>query len=192
MRGFFFGLAILLLLVTAVGVWTKGLYDGLVGASEGVKANWAQVEDPLQRRYELVPDLVRTMQGYTPEEHVTLQSVNDARARVGQARSVEEKIEASELLDAAIARLRSVGDQYPDLKSNLSFIRLHGELSGTEERIARLGDQYNESVVAYNTRLASFPATLLAGVLGFEPAVPFRSSVNHSARPDETAADGGN
>ena len=183
MRGFLIGLGVLLVLALGVGMWVKGVYNGLVTADEGVKTGWAQVENQLQRRFDLIPNLVRTVQGYAAHERETLQAVTDARARVGQARSVDEKIEANQELGSAISRLLLVVERYPDLKANVNFIRLQDELSGTENRISVERRRYNDLVQAYNIKVRSFPTSLFASMLGFERAKPFEADEGSDVAP---------
>ena len=173
MRGFLTGLAILLILVLGVGIWTKGLYSGLVAADADVKTGWARVENQLQRRYDLIPNLVRTVQGYPSLERETLQAVTDARARVGQARTVAEKIGANNELGSTVSRLLLVVERHPKLRTNLSCIRLQDELAKTENGISVEREHYNELVQAYNLQVRSFPTSVFAGIFGFDRAEPF-------------------
>jgi len=148
----------------------KGTYNQLVALDEGVRAAWAQVENQLQRRYDLIPNYVNVVKGYAAHEKEVLVTVTEARARVGQARTVEEKIEANNSLSSALSRLLVVVERYPDLKANQNFMRLQDELAGTENRIATERRRYNEVVQAYNTKIRSFPENILAGLFGFTRA----------------------
>ncbi|HEC99211.1 MAG TPA: LemA family protein [Proteobacteria bacterium] len=153
----------------------KGTYNQLVALDEGVKAAWAQVENQLQRRYDLIPNYVNVVKGYAAHEKEVLVTVTEARARVGQARTVEEKIEANNSLSSALSRLLVVVERYPDLKANQNFMRLQDELAGTENRIATERRRYNEAVQSYNTRIRSFPENILAGLFGFTRAGFFQA-----------------
>jgi LemA protein len=157
-------------LIVLVGFVFAGQYNSLVKMDEGVKAAWAQVENQLQRRYDLIPNLVETVKGYAAHEKEVLLEVTEARAKVGQARSPEEKIEANNRLSSALGRLLVVVERYPDLKANQNFIRLQDELAGTENRIAVERRRYNEAVRAYNAKIRSFPTNLIASMFGFEEA----------------------
>jgi LemA protein len=151
----------------------KGNYNRFVTMDEGIKSAWAQVENQLQRRYDLIPNLVETVKGYAKQEKDVLVEVTNARARVGGATTVPDKISANNELSGALSRLLVVVEQYPDLKSNQNFLRLQDELAGTENRISVERKRYNDAVRSYNVAIRSFPANLLAGMFGFEKAAFF-------------------
>ena len=152
----------------------KGTYNSLVRLDEGVKAAWAQVENQLQRRYDLIPNYVETVKGYAKQEREVFIKVTEARSKVGSANSVGEKINANNELSTALSRLLVVVERYPDLKSNQNFIRLQDELAGTENRIAVERRRYNEAVKTYNVKIRSFPTILFAGMFGFGKADFFK------------------
>ncbi|MDP3097975.1 MAG: LemA family protein, partial [Syntrophales bacterium] len=131
-------IAVIVIVVLAVSVFSffKGSYNQFVTLDEGVKSAWAQVENQLQRRYDLIPNLVETVKGYAKQEKDVLVEVTNARARVGGAATVPDKINANNELTGALSRLLVVVERYPDLKSNQNFLRLQDELAGTENRIA--------------------------------------------------------
>ena len=143
----------------------------LIAAS--VKAAWAQVENQLQRRYDLIPNYVETVKGYAAHEKELFVKVTEARSRVAGAKSIPDKIQANNSLAGALSRLLVVVERYPDLKANTNFIRLQDELAGTENRIAVERRRYNETVKVYNIRIRRFPTNLLAGMFGFERAAFF-------------------
>jgi LemA protein len=153
--------------------YLKGTYNSLVTMDEAVKAAWAQVENQLQRRYDLIPNLVETVKGYAAHEKEVFLRVTEARAKVGGATTISDKIAANNGLSAALSRLLLVVERYPDLKANTNFIRLQDELAGTENRIAVERRRYNETVKAYNIKIRRFPTNLLAGMFGFEKAAFF-------------------
>jgi LemA protein len=153
--------------------YLKGTYNSLVTMDEAVKAAWAQVENQLQRRYDLIPNLVETVKGYAAQEKEVFLRVTEARAKVGGAATVSDKIAANNGLSAALSRLLLVVERYPDLKSNINFLRLQDELAGTENRISVERRRYNETVKVYNIRIRRFPTNLLAGLFGFEKAAFF-------------------
>jgi len=161
-------LVILTVLIFSLYSFAKNTYNSLVILDEGVNSAWAQVETQLQRRYDLIPNLVETVKGYAAHEREVLIKVTEARSRVGSAGTVDEKIEANNQLSSALARLLVVIERYPDLKANQNFIRLQDELAGTENRISVERRRYNESVQAYNIKLRSFPENMLAGMFGFQ------------------------
>ena len=166
------GILVLIILIPAL--YLKGTYNSLVTMDEGVKAAWAQVENQLQRRYDLIPNYVETVKGYAQHEKDVFIKVTEARSRVGSAGNVNEKIQANNQLSSALGRLLVVVERYPDLKANTNFIRLQDELAGTENRIAVERRRYNETVRVYNTRLRSFPTNIIAGMFGFEKATFFQ------------------
>jgi LemA protein len=173
------------IVVLAVSVFSffKGSYNQFVTLDEGVKSAWAQVENQLQRRYDLIPNLVETVKGYAKQEKDVLVEVTNARARVGGAATVPDKINANNELTGALSRLLVVVEKYPDLKSNQNFLRLQDELAGTENRISVERKRYNETVQGYNVAIRSFPANLLAGMFGFGKATFFEAPAAAKATP---------
>jgi len=165
--------AILVVLVLVPFFYLKGTYNSLVTVDEGVKAAWAQVENQLQRRYDLIPNYVETVKGYAAHEREVFLRVTEARSKVAGAGSVQEKIEANNQLSSALSRLLVVVERYPDLKANANFIRLQDELAGTENRIAVERRRYNETVKTYNITIRRFPTNLMAGMFGFDKAAFF-------------------
>lgn len=161
----------------------KGTYNRFVSLDEGVKSSWAQVENQLQRRYDLIPNLVETVKGFAKQEQEVLVAVTNARARVGGAATVPDKIGANNELTSALSRLLVVVERYPELKSNENFLRLQDELAGTENRIAVERRRYNETVQSYNVAVRSFPANLLAGMYGFQKAAFFEAPAAAQAAP---------
>jgi len=180
---FFATIGIILLLVISFYGFFKGTYNRFVSMDETVKGAWAQVENQLQRRYDLIPNLVETVKGYAKQEKDVLVEVTNARARVGGAGTVPDKIKANNELSGALSRLLVVVERYPDLKSNQNFIRLQDELAGTENRIAVERMRYNDAVKAYNVAIRSFPANLFAGMFGFEKAAFFEAPAVAKATP---------
>ncbi len=178
-------IAIIVVLVLAGSLYSffKGTYNQFVTLDEAVKSSWAQVENQLQRRYDLIPNLVETVKGYAKQEKDVLVEVTNARARVGGATTVPDKITANNELSGALSRLLVVVERYPDLKSNQNFLRLQDELAGTENRIAVERRRYNEAVQAYNVAIRSFPANLLAGMYGFGKAAFFEAPAAAKAAP---------
>jgi LemA protein len=164
------GLGIVVILVVLAGAWLRGTYNELVRSDEAVNGSWAQVENVLQRRLDLIPNLVETVRGYASHERETLQAVTDARAKFAGAGTIPEKIDANQQLSSVLGRLLLVVERYPDLKANQNFLRLQDELAGTENRIAVERRRYNEHVRDYNIKVRSFPTALFAGMLGFEKA----------------------
>ncbi len=151
----------------------KGTYNSLVTLDEGVQAAWAQVENQLQRRYDLIPNYVETVKGYAKHEKELFVKVTEARSKVGGATNIPDKIKANNQLSGALSRLMLVVERYPELKANQNFIRLQDELAGTENRIAVERRRYNETVKILNIKVRSFPTNILAGMFGFEKAAFF-------------------
>ncbi|MEJ2587189.1 MAG: LemA family protein [Deltaproteobacteria bacterium] len=168
-------LGIVALLVIIPYSYLKGTYNTLVTMDEGVKAAWAQVENQLQRRYDLIPNYVETVKGYAKHEKEVFIKVTEARSKVAGANTVNEKIKANNELSSALSRLLVVVEQYPQLKANANFIRLQDELAGTENRIAVERRRFNETVRAYNTKIRTFPTNIVAGMFGFEKATFFEA-----------------
>ncbi len=165
------GVIVLVVLIPAL--YLKTTYNSLVRMDEGVKGAWAQVENQLQRRYDLIPNYVETVKGYAEHEKEVFIEVAQARSRVSGAGSIGEKIDANNALSSALGRLLLVVERYPELKANTNFLRLQDELAGTENRISVERRRFNEEVKAYNARIRSFPTNLIAGMFGFEKAAFF-------------------
>ncbi len=182
-RSLIIGLLILCVLIFSLYLFVRGNYNTFVTLDESVKASWAQVENQLQRRYDLIPNLVETVKGYTKQEKDVLIEVTNARAKVGGAGTIPDKIKANNELTGALSRLLVVVERYPDLKSNQNFIRLQDELAGTENRIAVERRRYNEAVRSYNIAIRSFPANILAAIFGFQPAAFFEAPAAAKAAP---------
>lgn len=182
-RNLLIALVIIIVVLLSAYSFFKGTYNTFVSLDETVSASWAQVENQLQRRYDLIPNLVETVKGYAGHEKSVFVEVTNARSKVGSARNVSEKIEANNQLTTALGRLLVVVERYPELKANQNFIRLQDELAGTENRIAVERRRYNEAVKTYNIKIRSFPANLLAGLYGFEKAPFFEAPESAKAAP---------
>lgn len=143
-------------------------YNKFVGQEEGIKAQWAQVENQLQRRNDLIPNLVSTVKGYAAHEQGVLQAIADSRAKMAGAKTPEQTIAAANEQTSALARLLVVVENYPNLKADEQFNRLMDELSGTENRIAVERMRYNEKIQAYNTLRRSFPSNVTGNLFGFK------------------------
>jgi LemA protein len=160
-------LGVLLVLGLIAGVGIKNTYNELAIQREDINAKWAQVDVALQRRADLIPNLVETVKGYAKQEKEIMEAVANARAGLLNARTPQEKMEANARLDTALGRLLLVVENYPNLKSNENFLRLQDELAGTENRISVERRKYNEAVQKYNTSIALFPKNLVASLFGF-------------------------
>ena len=161
-------LAGLVVLAIIVGGWLMGAYNRMVTTREGVDNAWAQVENVLQRRGDLIPNLVETVKGYAAHEQEVFTAVADARGRLAGAATPQEAANANAGLTSALGRLLAIAENYPQLKANENFIRLQDELAGSENRIATERMRYNETVRGYNTLIKRFPSNLIAGFFNFD------------------------
>ena len=163
---------VVLVLVLVVGLVVFGQYVGvkntLVSKNEAVKAAWSQVDIVLQRRADLIPNLVETVKGYAAQEVTVFGDIAKARSSLLSAGSPQEKMAANGQLDGALGRLLVITENYPQLKSNENFMRLQDELAGTENRIAVERKRYNDTLRDYNTYVQQFPNSLFAGFAGFK------------------------
>lgn len=167
MNAFLSRFGILLLIVSAVAL-SGCSYNRFVAQEEAVKAQWAQVQNQLQRRNDLIPNLVETVKGYAAHEKEVFQAVADSRARLAGAGTPADAIAAANQQSAALARLLAIVESYPQLKANESFNRLMDELAGTENRIAVERMRYNERVQEYNTSRRQFPGIVTARIFRFQ------------------------
>jgi LemA protein len=143
-------------------------YNRFVGQEEAVKAQWSQVENQLQRRNDLIPNLVETTKGFAQQERDVFQAIADSRAKLAGAQTPEQKIQAANEQTSALNRLLVVVENYPQLRSSETFARLMDELAGTENRISVERMRYNERVQEYNTARRQFPSNITAGIFGFK------------------------
>ena len=160
---------ILVLIVLVVGGQYVGVKNTLVSKNEAVKGAWSQVDVVLQRRADLIPNLVETVKGYAKQEQTVFDDIAKARSALLSAGNPSAKIAANNQLDGALGRLLALSENYPQLKSNENFLRLQDELAGTENRIAVERKRYNDTLQDYNTYVQQFPASLFAGWAGFKP-----------------------
>lgn len=165
MKGLWVGIGIAVGIAALAGV---NLRNQIVTLDEDINAAWAQVDTVLQRRYDLIPNLVNTVKGYASHEREIFEEVARLRSQWGQAGSTDEKARASTQLEGALGRLLLVVENYPELKANQNFIALQDELAGTENRISVERSRYNESVRVYNTFIRRFPNSLVASWMGME------------------------
>ena len=163
------GVIILLVLVLLM---FGGIYAGrrneMVRKNEAIKSAWAQVDNVIQRRADLIPNLVATVKGIAAQEQTVFHDVDAARAALLGAKTPEDRIAANGQLDGALGRLLVIVENYPQLKSNESFLKLQDELAGTENRIAVERQRYNDTIQAYNTYIGLFPNNIVANIAGFK------------------------
>jgi LemA protein len=158
----------LVLIGLLFGVKIMGVRNDLVTQREAIAGSWAQVDVALQRRADLVPNLVETVKGFAKHETEVFGAIANARAAMAGARTPSERIQANTQLDSALGRLLVISENYPQLKSNENFLRLQDELAGTENRIQIERRRYNETVQKYNTSIDLFPNNIAAGLFGFQ------------------------
>ena len=170
MKRFLIGLGIVILLIIASFI---SVYNGIVSKNETITAKWAQIENQLQRRNDLIPNLVNTVKGYAAHEKTVFEDVTNARSQWAKATTVEQKVKAASSIDAALGRLLLVVENYPNLKADQTFLKLMDELSGTENRIAVERMRYNEAVRDYNITVRMFPGNLVAGMFGYKTATEY-------------------
>jgi LemA protein len=151
------------------------LYNGLVHARFAVSEAWSAVQVQLQRRANLIPNLVETVSGYARHERGTFESVTRARAQLQSATTPVEAAQANNMLTQALRSLFAVAEAYPELKANQNFLDLQAQLSDTENKIAYARNYYNSRVLDYNTRISSVPGVFLAGAFGFQPSEFFKA-----------------
>jgi LemA protein len=146
-----------------------GMYNRFVKLNENVTNQWAQVDNQLQRRNDLIPNLVSTVKGYAKHEKDVFENIAEARAKLAGAKTISEKISSNQQMDSALARLLVIVENYPTLKANENFVRLQDELAGTENRISIERKRYNDIVRDYNVAIKTFPGNLIAKHSGFTP-----------------------
>lgn len=167
--------------------WFFGTRNSLVSLKEDVEMQQSQIETTLQRRSDLIPNLVETVKGYTTHEEEVFTEIADARAKLAgsiESGDIETIIEANNALDSALGRLLAISENYPDLKASEQFIALQDELAGTENRIAVARQYYNEKVRTYNTTVQSFPASIVAGMSGYYPVEYFEADEEATEVPE--------
>lgn len=176
-------LAVVAVVVIAVVGWIMSTYNGLVETREQVTAQQATVQSQLQRRADLIPNLVSTVQAYATHEEEVYTALANARAALAGASTVDELNEANSALDSALSRLLVVVENYPELQASQNFINLQDELAGTENRIAQARNTYNDMAREYNTRIQRFPSSLIASIGNFEQADYFEASAESQTVP---------
>ena len=174
-------LLILLVIVAVIAFWAVGIYNGLVTARNAYRNAFAQIDVQLQRRFDLIPNLVETAKGYIKHERETLEAVIAARgaamsglaaakASPGDPAAMAELANSQGVLNGALGRLMAVAEAYPDLKANQNMMQLSEELTSTENKVAFARQAFNDSVMGYNNRREVFPSSVVAGMFGFAPA----------------------
>lgn len=184
MKKGFIVLIVIAVIIVAVIASAMGSYNKLVTLEEQIDNNWSQVENQLQRRADLIPNLVETVKGYAIHEQDAIQAVADARTKLAGNGSVEERMEAENELSGALSRLLVVVENYPNLKADANFRQLSDNLEGTENRIAIARKDYNDAVMTYNGTIRRFPAVLIANMLGFDKKEYFEAAPGAEEVPE--------
>ncbi len=166
---------IALIILVVVIAWFIAVYNGLVGARNKVKNAFAQIDTQLQRRFDLIPNLVETVKGYASHEKELLENVTASRSGYMNAHSNGEKIAADNQLTSTLKTLFAVAENYPELKANENFSKLQDDLRGTEDKVAFSRQFYNDAVTMYNNKLQMFPTNLIGGMFGFKEEVLFNT-----------------
>jgi LemA protein len=193
MRGALVAVIVLIVLIVGVVMWGVGVQNQLVRLEQDVNEKWAQVQNVYQRRADLIPNLVETVKGFAAQERTVLTEVTQARASASSIKLTPEALNdpqamqkfaaAQGQLSGALSRLLVTVERYPELKSNQNFLTLQSQLEGTENRITVERQRYNESVRNYNTRLRTFPASVIAGTMGFRPKAFFEAAPGSETAP---------
>lgn len=174
----------ILAVVIIIAISLGGSYNGIVAKAEEVDNKFATIDTQLQRRADLIPNLVNTVKGYAAQEKEIIASVTEARAKLAGATTVGEKANADEELTSALNRLLVVVENYPELKSSQNFIQLSDELAGTENRIATARRDYNEAVKEYNLKIKKFPTNLMANMFGYGAKEYFQATEGSKEVPN--------
>lgn len=157
-------------------LWIVLLFNGLVRLKNQVKNAWAQIDVQLKRRADLIPNLIETVKGYAKHEKSTFNEVTKARTSLMNAKTVEGKAKANNMLEETLKSLFAVAEAYPDLKANTNFLQLQEELSGTENKVAYARQFYNDIVMRFNTKIQTFPNNVFANMLGFSEEKAFEAT----------------
>lgn len=174
----------IVLIVLLIGGSIIGTYNSLVAGREGVNTAYSNIQTDLQRRNDLVPNLVETVKGYAKHEEQIYTAIANARAAMMSAGNMQEAAKANGELSSALSRLLAISEAYPQLKANENFINLQTQLEGTENRISVARTKYNDTVKTYNQKISSFPSNVFAGVFGFQKAEYFEAAAGAEKVPN--------
>ena len=183
MKKGYMGIGIIIAIIVVLGIMLMSSYNGFVNSEENVDQSYAQIETQLQRRLDLIPNLVNTVKGYASHEEEVLTQISDARARLAGANTPEEEATANTELTGALSRLLVVVENYPNLKADQQFTQLMDELSGTENRIAVARKDYNDEVALYNKKVKRFPGAIVASITGFDEKEYFNADPSAGKAP---------
>ena len=180
------GLIVVIVLVVVLVIALIAMYNNFVKLRNLVDNAWAQIDVQLQRRCDLIPNIVETVKGYAKHEQGTLDSVTQARAAVANATTPEEKMQADNMLTGTLKSLFAVAESYPDLKANTNFMELQKELSNTEDKISYMRQSFNDVTMKYNNAIQTFPGNIFAGMFGFKERPLFDAAQGAEAAPTVT------
>lgn len=174
---------VIIVIVVILAIALVGLYNNFVKLRNRVDNAWSQIDVQLQRRLDLIPNLVETVKGYAAHEFGTLESVTAARTACMNATTPEQRAEAENVLTGTLKTLFAVSENYPDLKANQNFLELQGELRDTEDKISYMRQSYNDTVMTFNNAIQTFPGVLIAGPFGFKARELFDAAESAAAAP---------
>lgn len=177
-------IVVIIAIVALIAAMIVPSYNGFVQLEEDVNQSYAQIENQLQRRLDLIPNLVETVKGFANQEQEVINSITEARSNLAGADTVQEQANADAELSGALSRLLVVVENYPELKSSENFQQLSDELAGTENRIAVARQNYNASVTEFNRKARSFPGNMVAGIFGFEQKEYFEADPDAQEAPE--------
>ncbi|MFH1915876.1 MAG: LemA family protein [Nanoarchaeota archaeon] len=174
---------IIIAIVVLILLILIGIYNSLVVLRNRIENAWSQIDVQLKRRYDLIPNLIETVKGYAKHERKVFENVTKARSAMGDAKSLPEKAKADNMLTGALKTLFAVAENYPTLKANENFMQLQEELSGTENKIAYSRQFYNDSVLKLNTKIQTFPTSVIAGMFNFTAKEYFKTEGKAEREP---------
>ncbi|WHY86927.1 LemA family protein [Neobacillus novalis] len=183
MKKGFMAIGIVIAVIVVFGLMFMSSYNNFVNSEENVNQSYAQIENQLQRRLDLIPNLVNTVKGYAAHEKEVITSISDARARLAGAKTPGEEATANAELSGALSRLLVVVENYPDLKANQQFAQLMDELAGTENRISVARKDYNDQVAVFNKKVKQFPGAIIARIAGFNEKEYFKADPKAQEAP---------
>lgn len=183
MKKSYLGIGIVVAVIVVLGLMLMSSYNNFVNLEENVNQSHAQIENQLQRRLDLIPNLVNTVKGYASHEKEVIASISDARANLAGAKTPQEEATANAQLSGALNRLLVVVENYPNLKADKQFTQLMDELSGTENRIAVARKDYNDQVAIYNKKTKQFPGAIIANMAGFDQKEYFNADPKAQEAP---------
>ncbi|AEB06215.1 LemA family protein [Coriobacterium glomerans PW2] len=166
---------VVIIVVVLIGIVVAGIYNNMVTLRNRIDNAWQNIDTQLQRRFDLIPNLVETVRGYASHEKTTLDAVTRARNAAVSAGSPEDKMAADNVLTGALRQLFAVAEAYPDLKANQNFIQLQGSLEDTENKVSYARQSYNDCVLSYNNAIQTFPGNIFAGVFQFRERKGFEA-----------------